>query len=408
MQILPKKLTSARSIAAKLLANKARYQAVEGKVGVPWYVIAAIHERESSANFATHLHNGDPLTARTVNVPAGRPLTGVPPFTWEESAIDALTMKGLAGITDWSIEHIAYECERYNGWGYRQHGVPSAYLWSYSNIYPGGKYIADHVWSANAQDAQCGVMPLAAQLATLDSSIVLGDAPSPQQKDGGQLSTVPPQPPDPWAVIWQRIQQLEQRMTTLVTNGAALGTVPELPAIDVARVQKDLASLGQVLTQLSQIANQLGEVPTAGLPPQVTQAQQIFTRLGQIESALGQAATTLAGQSAAGAVGATAAMPLSPIDKVLGGPTLVGLKTPIAIVAYALVWILQSANVLGTATGDKATMTGSVLTALIAAFGGLGVTAKFDRGFQALSAIAGTLQKLPALLSPLLSSTNAK
>jgi hypothetical protein len=74
---------------------------------------------------------------------------------------------------------------------------------------------------------------------------------------------------------------------------------------------------------------------------------------------------------------------------------MVGLKTPLAIGAYALMWILQGANVVGTATGDKATTTGSVLTALIAAFGGLGVTAKFDRAFQALSAISTLLGKLP-------------
>src|SRR5208283_6133294 len=57
MVILPNRLTSVQSGAARLLEYKARYQAVEGKTGVPWYVIAALHERESGANFTTHLHN---------------------------------------------------------------------------------------------------------------------------------------------------------------------------------------------------------------------------------------------------------------------------------------------------------------------------------------------------------------
>jgi hypothetical protein len=38
-----------------------------------------------------------------------------------------------------------------------------------------------------------------------------------------------------------------------------------------------------------------------------------------------------------------------------------------------------------------------VLTALIAAFGGLGVTAKFDRAFQAIGAMAPAIQKLAAI-----------
>ena len=81
----------------------------------------------------------------------------------------------------------------------------------------------------------------------------------------------------------------------------------------------------------------------------------------------------------------------------LGGEALVGVKTPLAIAGYALMWILQTLGTMGTATGDKATTTGAILTALVSAFGALGVTAKFDRAFGALSTIAGILQKLPAL-----------
>jgi lysozyme family protein len=63
---------------------KPRYDQVANATGVPWYVIGVIHEMEGGLNFATHLHNGDPLTNRTNHVPAGRPATGVPPFQWEE------------------------------------------------------------------------------------------------------------------------------------------------------------------------------------------------------------------------------------------------------------------------------------------------------------------------------------
>ena len=106
---------------ARLQANKARYQNVSETLGIPWGFVAVIHNMEASLNFTKHLHNGDPLTGRTVQVPAGRPKNGNPPFTWEESASDALTMKGLSAETDWSLAGTLYQLERYNGWGYRLH-----------------------------------------------------------------------------------------------------------------------------------------------------------------------------------------------------------------------------------------------------------------------------------------------
>ena len=81
---------------------KPRYDQVANATGVPWYVIGIIHEMEGGLNFATHLHNGDPLAGRTVQVPAGRPPTGIPPFQWEESAIDALTLEAFHSIKLWT------------------------------------------------------------------------------------------------------------------------------------------------------------------------------------------------------------------------------------------------------------------------------------------------------------------
>ena len=179
------------------------------------------------------------------------------------------------------------------------------------------------------------------------------------------------------------------------------GTPTMFPSIDLVRIEQDIARLGQIAATFSQFANQVGQLPTTGLPPQVVQIEQSITRLGQIAGALSQFASSLPAQAPSAPAGATTtAQLLSPIDKLLGGEALVGLKTPLAIGAYALMWILQAAGVVGTATGDKATTTGSVLTALISAFGAMGVTAKFDRAFQALSVMSGQLQKLPALTPP--------
>ncbi len=152
-----------------LVANRANYDAVETSLGVPWHFVAVVHNMESSQNFRRHLHNGDPLTARTVQVPAGRPKTGNPPFTWEQSAADALAMKGLGAGTDWSVATTLYELERYNGFGYRQFHpqVFSPYLWSFSNHYTRGKYVADGTWSDGAVSAQCGAATLLRRMAEL-------------------------------------------------------------------------------------------------------------------------------------------------------------------------------------------------------------------------------------------------
>lgn len=155
------------ALVAKLQANKPRYLKVSGAAGIPWGFVAVIHNMEASLNFTKHLHNGDPLTGRTVQVPAGRPKDGNPPFTWEESASDALTLKRLGAETDWSLAGTLYQLERYNGFGYRLHHahVLSPYLWSFSNHYQSGKYVADGTWSDTAVSKQSGAAVLLRRMA---------------------------------------------------------------------------------------------------------------------------------------------------------------------------------------------------------------------------------------------------
>jgi hypothetical protein len=183
--------------------------------------------------------------------------------------------------------------------------------------------------------------------------------------------------------------------------------VPTLPQIDWVRLDQEIARLGQIAATFSSVAGWAGRLPTAGVPPQVVQAEQQIVRLGQIAHRLAQYAEVLSGQATAAQVFAEKP-PLSPIDKMLGGEAMVGLKTPLAIAGYALMWILQTLGVMGTATGDTATTTGTVLTVLVAALGALGVTAKFDRAFGALSTIAGLLQKLSVLLPPAAMAASGK
>ena len=167
--IRPNRAQQVETIIAAIRQNRSRYDAVAEATGVPWHVIGALHNMESSLDFSRHLHNGDPLTARTVRAPAGRPRTGNPPFTWEESAIDALTFKRLHLWADWSIAGTLYKLESYNGWGYRNYHpeVLSPYLWSFSNHYTRGKYVRDGQWSPVAVSSQCGAAVLLRRMAEL-------------------------------------------------------------------------------------------------------------------------------------------------------------------------------------------------------------------------------------------------
>jgi lysozyme family protein len=145
----------------EIIKNKEIYQ----KVGIaPWYWIGCIHYRESTLNFNKHLHNGDSLKKRTVNEPSGRPLsepTTIGGYAWEVSAKDALQLKQLNKWTDWSIEGLLYQAERYNGFGYRLYkSNNSPYLWSGTDNWKSGKYLQDGKYSATATKDQLGVAPL--------------------------------------------------------------------------------------------------------------------------------------------------------------------------------------------------------------------------------------------------------
>ena len=156
------------TLAGKIKANKPRYDTVSAATSVPWAFIGVIHNMECDLSFHAHLHNGDPLTARTVHVPAGRPVTGNPPFTWEFSAEDALRYMGYDKITDWSVPSMLLHLEKYNGGGYAKRGINTPYLWSATNHYglpPNiGKYTSDGKFDPNAISNQIGAAALLKQL----------------------------------------------------------------------------------------------------------------------------------------------------------------------------------------------------------------------------------------------------
>ncbi len=130
---------------------------------IPWYVIACIHYRESGLNFSKHLHNGDPLSGFTKQVPSGYPKLGhKPPFTFEESAVDALKLRKLDKCANWSLPKILGRLEAYNGAAkaYYTHHINTPYLWGGSNLYTKGGFPRDHVFSTDYVNKQLGVAVL--------------------------------------------------------------------------------------------------------------------------------------------------------------------------------------------------------------------------------------------------------
>lgn len=125
---------------------------------IPWYFIACVHYLECSFSFKRHLHNGDPLTGYTVQVPAGRPKVGhPPPFTFSESAVDALKFMGFDKVRSWVLPFILRKLEAYNGFGYfKYRKINSPYLWSFSNHYTKGKYVKDGKYDKDAVSQQTG------------------------------------------------------------------------------------------------------------------------------------------------------------------------------------------------------------------------------------------------------------
>lgn len=141
----------------KLLSGRETYEEISRLTQVPWYMIGMIHGMECGFSMSKHLHNGDSLKARTWQVPKGRPKDGAPPFTFVESAVDALGVDKLSGRSDWDLARLLFRLELYNGWGYRKsRGMATPYLWSFSNHHQRGKYVQDGVFDPNAPSGQCG------------------------------------------------------------------------------------------------------------------------------------------------------------------------------------------------------------------------------------------------------------
>ena len=142
--------------------NKSRYMGLAKQMGIPPELLAVIHYRENSADymqggFNVYLHNGQTLGQVTTIVPTGKLYTN-----FDDAALNAIAEKssiiGKLNLTYETQDMTAMLCflETYNGLGYYKNNRINPYLYSGTNVYISGKYVADGVYDPNAVDNQVG------------------------------------------------------------------------------------------------------------------------------------------------------------------------------------------------------------------------------------------------------------
>lgn len=176
MQILHGRETQLESRCHHILdlgvRHKDEWDDVEGTTGVKRLWGFASFERESASDYSRSPAQGDRWDEVSKNVPRG-----LGPYrNWGASCVAAYRIDHLDLVKQWPWVRALYEGELFNGFGPRNRGKHTGYLWAWTNIYTGGKYVADNVWSAGAFDQQCGMVALMLTMLRLDPSLALADA----------------------------------------------------------------------------------------------------------------------------------------------------------------------------------------------------------------------------------------
>jgi lysozyme family protein len=198
MHMRADRLAAFHSTAQRLSlpANKARYQGVTDRiqdlvtagekdlVAVPWWFTAIVSEREYGGppHWDKQLGQGDPLHEKSHDVPANMgPYLDHPGDVtpgrdaWTRCCVDVLINSApfAAKWKLWTTGGVLTLLEEYNGLGYAARGIPSAYVWSGTDQYVAGKFVADHVFNPRKVDVQEGCAPILAMMMALDQSIIV-------------------------------------------------------------------------------------------------------------------------------------------------------------------------------------------------------------------------------------------
>lgn len=165
-------------VAQKLLRPSVigMHKRLEAKTGVPALWSACAFEREASSDFSKALGQGDRWDRVSVNVPRGKGPFG----SWLQAAE---YYEHYDHVDDnsapWTMAYACWKWEVYNGFGPRDRGRVSGYVFAGTDQYDpptgkGGKYVADGIWSPGTVDKQLGCAALALRMIELDPSLAIG------------------------------------------------------------------------------------------------------------------------------------------------------------------------------------------------------------------------------------------
>lgn len=181
VNILPNRLAEVQHVAGRLVAPyaKSRYQEIEKATGVPWFIVAVIHERESGQSFVAQLGQGDPLGLVSRHVPRGRgPFfnhPNDPPLqdAFYRGALDALIdcPPYASKWKDWSAGGALTLLISYNGFGYDAHSENSPYDWGATDQEQRGKFTSDGIYNNAVWDTQVGCAAMLKAMIVIDPSI---------------------------------------------------------------------------------------------------------------------------------------------------------------------------------------------------------------------------------------------
>lgn len=147
------------------------YSAVEAEEGIDRDAWAGMHYRECDCSLNGCLANGDPVVGpdamkkglTTTHVPKG--LGPYPDF--KSSAVDAISRelkdKGWKAAPVGIADMLGFT-ERYNGLGFRNHGIDSSYNWAGTTEEDVGGYDEDGHWVSTRVDNRVGVVAIMKEL----------------------------------------------------------------------------------------------------------------------------------------------------------------------------------------------------------------------------------------------------
>lgn len=121
--------------------------------------VALTHSKEADCDPRGCFDNGD-LIIGTGKLTHDEPKGCGPYATLEDSARFAFKdVKDPMNVNDLLIQE-----EKFNGLGYRKHGVNSPYNWAMTTAYTKGHYVSDGNWDPNAVDKSPGVAAILKQM----------------------------------------------------------------------------------------------------------------------------------------------------------------------------------------------------------------------------------------------------